>query len=87
MEPIAAMMHWVREGARPHLTLTLAVLCMQLHSDPAVLSAQTSMHISPCSVSLHCSLSSTHGAEGLVVLTCGFAHAAGSLGRVESMDN
>jgi len=78
MEPIAAMMHRVREGAWPHLALTLAVRCVQLHSNPAVLSAQTSKHMSPCSMLLHCSLSSVHGAEYLAVLTCGFAHPAGS---------
>lgn len=78
MEPIAATMHQVREGAWPHLALTLAVLCVQLHSDSVVLSAQISKHMSPCSVPLHCSLSSVHRAEYLAVLTCGFAHPAGS---------
>lgn len=58
-------MRRVREGKRPHLTLTLAVLCGELRSDPAVLSAHTSRHDSPFPVSLCHSYSSTHGDKGL----------------------
>lgn len=40
MNPMEIMTCSMREGKWPHLVLTLAVLCMELHTDPAVLSAQ-----------------------------------------------
>lgn len=64
-------MRRVREGKWPHLTLTLAVLCGELRSDPAVLSAHTSRHDSPFPVSLCHSYASTHGDKGLVIVMWG----------------
>lgn len=68
MKPMEVMTHSVREGKWPHLTLTFAVLCVELYTDPAVLSAWTSRHALPFSVSLCHSYSSTHGDEALAVL-------------------
>lgn len=68
MKPMAVMTHLVREEKWPHLALTLAVLQMELHTDPSMLSAQASRRALPFSVSLCHSCSSTHRDGGLVAL-------------------
>ena len=78
LKPTEVMTRSVREGKWPHLTLTLAVLCMELHTGPAALSAQASRHALPCSVSLCHSYPSAHGAESLrALIWCGSARPSG----------